>query len=227
MGLFGKIFLRVSAVVLLLVGAAAAKSGVIPRDGEVIEGRPATDTEKSDILVEFMSTTNGPFTEQSVVSGIRRMFVTMSPDRMQQLSVFAREIRDLGLSPETEIKAVETLLNMIEQSSGSKISERGAAQLTGQIVDQFVTPGKLVQASIPAADSAVQGTDSPGSHPFDRTTQARSGWDHPNQEVQVAQAGILAPEKLELFRPILAPETLETSFGFGAGEITTTDAYHQ
>ncbi len=207
MGFVGKLFLHVSSVVLLLVGATPAKSGVLPRDGKIIKGQPGTESKKSDLFAEFLSTTKRPFTEQSVVSGIRRMIVTMRPDRMQQLSVFARDIRDLGLSPDTEIKAVETVLTTIEQLSDSTISEREAAQLTGQIVDQFVTPGKLAQASTLAGDSAAQGTGSPGS-------QARPERNRSSQKVQLALAGLMAPEELE------------TVFELAAGEVDTADAYH-
>ncbi len=219
MGFVGKLLLHVSAVVLLLVGATTAKSGTTQRDGGIVKGRSGAETKKSDLYVEFISATEKPYTEQSVVSGIRRMIVTMRPDRMQQLSDFARDIRDLGLSPDTEIKAVETVLTTIEQLSDSTISEREAAKLTGQIVDQFVTPGKLAQASTLAGDSAAQGTGSPGS-------QARPERNRSSQKVQLAQAGLMASEKLEVFRPILAPEELETVFELAAGEVDTADAYH-
>ncbi len=148
------------------------------------------------------------------------MIVTMRPDQIQQLSVFARDIRDLGLSPDTEIKAVETVLTTIEQLSNSTISEQEAAQLTGRIVDQFVTPGKFAQASTLADGGAVQDTGSPGS-------RAKPERNQPSQEIQLTQAGLMAPEKLEVFRPILAPEELETEFEPAAGEVETADAYHQ
>lgn len=219
MGFVGKLLLHVSAVVLLLVGATTAKSGVPQRDDEVVKGRSGAEAKKSDLYVEFISTTTKPYTEQSVVSGIRRMIVTMRPDRMQQLSDFARDIRDLGLSPDTEIKAVETVLTTIEQLSDSTISEQEAAQLTGQIVDQFVTAGKFAQASTLADGGAAQNTGSPGS-------PARPERNRPSQTVQLAQAGLMAPEKLEVFRLILAPEELETEFEPAAGEVDTADAYH-
>ena len=227
MGFVGKLFLHVSSVVLLLVGATPAKSGVLPRDGKIVRGQPGTESIKSDLFAEFLSTTKRPFTEQSVVSGIRRMVVTISPDRMQQLSVFARDIRDLGLSPDTEIKAVEILLSRIELMSDSTISEREAAQLTGQIVDQFVSPGKLAQASTPTSDKAAQGPSFQGLHPLDIKAQSWSGQVRPSQEVQLTQAGLSAPERLEVFQAIVAPEELELNFEPAAGEIDISDAYHR
>ena len=167
-------------------------------------------------MKEFIASTKKPYTEQSVESGIRRLFDNMGSDRLRELPVLSRNLHGLGLGPENEIAAVETLLAMVDQLSGSTISDDQAGQLSGQIFDQFVAAVTVTQAAAAMADDGARGggaslePGSPGSG-----TQMGPG--RAVQRTQLAQAGISSPEKVDQFLPEYAPEELE-QFEPAAGE---------
>lgn len=216
MGFIRKLFSSVSSVALLLAGTPGVKSNVPLRSDEAIRQGSGIVAGERDLLKEFIAATERPYTEQTVESGIRRMFDNMGSDRLQQLPAFSRNLHILGMSPENEVAAVETLLAMVDQSSGSTITDERAGRLSGQIFDHFVASVTVAQAAAAVAGEGPKGGDDPlrpGSP--DPGTQADSG--RPIQGTQLAQAGISSPEELELFLPVFALEELE-QFEPAAGE---------
>lgn len=191
MGFIKKLLSSVSSVALLLASSPGVRASV-PSGGDEAARHDAAVTEaESGLVKEFVASTQRPYTEKSVESGIRGLFDNMGSDRLQGLPAFSRNLHGLGLGPENEIAAVETLLAMVDQLPGSMISDAQAGQLSGQIFDQFVAAVTVTQAAAAMAGEGPKGA-------------GRTGL-----VTQLAQAGISSPEKVDQFLPVFAPEELE------------------
>lgn len=213
MGYIKKLLSGVSAISLLLAGATGVRSNVPPRNSEVAKHNFDVQAKQSDLLVKFLAKTKQPYTRYTLQVGMRQMFYKLRSDQVQQVPKFAKELRDLGLSKENEIAAVETLLAMIEELSQSIITERMADLLIEQIFDQYVGTIEVAQTSVVEPDKVDQDTVTPqDSNIFTSHSQAASRYKDIVHDVQLAQSGVPAPEYLETFPGKLAPELLETQF---------------
>ena len=136
----------VSAAVLLVFGASGVSPSIPPQGAEQKKQLPGAlqGIELSgDLLAGFIFHTAGRYTEDTVEAAVRGMLDGMSADRLAELPSFVRALRSLELSPEVEVAAIETLISMLEELSGSLISEEQAAAVTGQVFDQFVEPVRV------------------------------------------------------------------------------------
>jgi len=216
LGFIRKLLSSVSSVALLLASSPGVRASVPPGSDEPARHGAGIAAGDSGLVKEFIASTKKPYTEQSVESGIRRLFDNMGSDRLRELPALSRYLHGLGLGPENEIAAVETLLAMVDQLPGSTITDERAGQLSGQIFDQFVAAVTVTKAAAAMADDGARGggaslePDSPG-------TGAPTGFARAVRRTQLAQAGILAPEKVDQFLPVFAPEELE-QFEPSAGE---------
>lgn len=216
MGFIKKLLSSVSSVALLLASSPGVRSSVPPGSDEAARHGAGIAAGESGLVREFVSSTKRPYTEQSVESSIRRLFDNMGPERLQQLPAFSRNLHALGMGPENEIAAVETLLAMVDQLSGSTITDEQAGLLSGQIFDHFVAAVTVNQAAAAAVGEGTRGDGAslePGSPRSG--TQMSSG--RAVRGTQLAQGGISSPEKVEQFLPVFAPEELE-QFEPSAGE---------
>ncbi len=218
MGFIKKLLSSVSSVALLLASSPGVRASVPSGGDEAARHDAGIAAGESGLVKEFIASTKKPYTEQSVESGIRRLFDNMGSDRLQELTAFSRNLHGLGMGPENEIAAVETLLAMVDQLSGSTISDEQAGQLSGQIFDQFVAAVTVTQAAAAMAGEGRGGGASlePGS-PGPGTQMG------PGRAVlgtQLAQGGISAPEKVDQFLPVFAPEELEQFEPAGGNQIT-------
>jgi len=143
MGFIGRLLSSVSSAVLLLVGASGASVNT-PAQGAGLEqerpGGPGGAEQSVDLLAEFILQSGGRYTEDSVEAAIQHIFDGLPADRVMELPNFARGLQSLELSPEVEVAAIETLITMVEQLSGSLVSEEQAAAVIGRIIDVFVEP---------------------------------------------------------------------------------------
>ena len=146
MGFIGKLLSSVSSAVLILVGASGAGASTTPQVAEQEQQLPGVLGGAGELLAGFIVDTGARYTEDAVEAAVRRMFEGMSPDRIAELPEFVRGLRSLGLSPEVEVAAVETLISMLEEQSGLLISAERAAAVTGQVFDEFVEPIMVAQA---------------------------------------------------------------------------------
>ena len=101
--------------------------------------------QSSDLLAGFILHTGGRYTEDTAEAAIQHMFDGLPADRVAELPSFVHGLRSLGLSPKVEVAAVETLITMLEQRSGSLVSEQQAAAVTLQIFGMFVEPIRVAQ----------------------------------------------------------------------------------
>ena len=208
MGFIKKLLSSVSSVALLLAGAPGVKSSVPPRSDEAARHSVGIAAGESGLLTEFVVATDRPYTEQTVESGIRRLFDNMEFDRLHQLPAFSRDLQVLGMGAENEIAAVETVLAMVDQLPGSAITGEQASQLSGQIFDHFVAAVRVAQVAAAVSGDGSRGRDaSLGSGSPGPRTHAGSG--RAVRGTQLAQSGIYAPEKVDQFLPVFAPEQLE------------------
>ena len=145
MGFIGKLLSGVSAAVLMLVGGSGAGANTPPQGAQQEKQLLGVLGGAGDLLAGFIVETGARYSEDAAEAAIRRMFDGMSADRVLDLPKFVRGLRSLRLSPEVEVAAVETLISMLEEVSGSLISEEQAAAVTGQIFDQFVEPIRVAQ----------------------------------------------------------------------------------
>ncbi len=192
MGFIKKLLSSVSSVALLLASSPGVRASVPAGSDEAARHGAGIAAGESGLVKEFVASTKRPYTEQSVESGIRRLFDNMGSDRLQELPAFSRNLHGLGMGPENEIAAVETLLAMVDQLSGSTISDDRAGQLSGQIFDQFVAAVTVTQA---AAAMAGEGRDGGVSlEPGSPGPGTQMGPGRAVLGTQLAQGGISAPE---------------------------------
>lgn len=153
MGFIGKLLSTVSSVVLILAGASGANASKSPPStspqGAEQQQLPSIGAGAGELLGGFILDTGARYTEDTVEAAVRRMLDGMSPDRVTYLPEFVRGLRSLGLSPEVEVAAVETLISVLEELSGSLISAEQAAAVTGQVFDEFVEPLRLAAGTNP------------------------------------------------------------------------------
>jgi hypothetical protein len=221
LGFIKKLLSSVSSVALLLASSPGVRASVPPGGDEAARHDAGIAAGESGLVKEFVASTKRPYTEHSVELGIRRLFDSMGSDRLRQLPEFSRNLHGLGMGPENEIAAVETLLAMVDQLSGSTISDEQAGQLSGQIFDQFVAAVTVTQT---AAAMAGEGTRGGGAslEPGSPGPGAQTGFGRAVQRTQLAQAGISSPEKVDQFLPEYAPEELE-QFEPAAGDQITAN----
>ena len=101
--------------------------------------------QSSDLLAGFILHTGGRYTEDTAEAAIQDMLDGLPADRVAELPSFVHGLRSLGLSPKAEAAAVETLITMLEQRSGSLVSEQQAAAVILQIFGMFVEPIRVAQ----------------------------------------------------------------------------------
>ena len=193
----------VSSIALILSGVSGA-TATVPADHPEFATRPS-DTEDfgkphrtGDLLAELVLS-KGPLTEQTIETGLLYVLGGLTPEQAAKLPLLMRDLRTLGLRPEVEVAAAETLIAIVREASGTILTTKQAELLVGEVFDQFVKPTKIALNPNPPA---------------------WPGGDRPIHDVQIAQVGILAPEELESFLPKIAPEEIVTQFEPGA-------AYHQ
>lgn len=153
MGFIGKLLATVSSIALILSGASgaiASKSAPdnSPQDTEQ-QPPPSIGAGAEDLLSGFIVDAGGRYTEEGVEASVRRLMEGMSPDRVTYLPDFVRGLRSLGLSPEVEVAAVETLISILEEQAGLLISAERASAVTGEIFDEFVAPYLVAAGSDP------------------------------------------------------------------------------
>ncbi len=105
--------------------------------------------QSSDLLAGFILHTGGRYTEDTAEAAIQHMLDGLPADRVAELPSFVHGLRSLGLSPKAEAAAVETLITMLEQRSGSLVSEQQAAAVILQIFGMFVEPIRVAQGQDP------------------------------------------------------------------------------
>ena len=160
MGFIGKLFSSVSAIVLLLSSASSASVNKLAQKGEQVKPQPGVSGGAAELFAEFVVETGAGYTEDVVEAAVRRMFDDMSSDSVADLPEFVRNLRSLGLNPEVEVAAVETLISMVKDKSGSLISEEQAAQVVEQILDEYLKFERL--ASHGGAHLILRDEDSDG-----------------------------------------------------------------
>jgi hypothetical protein len=151
MGFIGKLLSTVSSAVLILLGASGASASTSPQGAAQKQQQqlPSVRGGAAELLAGFIVDTGGRYTEDVVEAAVRRMLDGMSPDRVAYLPGFVRGLRSLGLSPEVEVAAVETLISMLEEQSGLQISAEQAAAVAGQVFDEFVEPFTVAEGESP------------------------------------------------------------------------------
>ncbi len=190
----------VSSIALFLSGVSGATANVPADNPEFATQLSGTaDFGKSrrtgDLLLELILS-EGQLTEQSIETGLQYMLVGLTPEQAAKLPLLMRDLRTLGLRPEIEVAAAETLIGVVRKASGTILTKKQAEVLVGDVFDQFVNSTKI----------AINPNPPP-----------RPDASSPVHDIQLAQAGISAPEVLESFRPIFAPEELELVFEPSAG----------
>lgn len=195
-----KLLSSVSAIAMFLSGASGAAANV-PANNPDIATLPSgtADSGRSPRTGDLLATlilSEGQLTEQSIETGLRSMLAGLTPEQAAKLPVLMRDLRTLGLRPEIEVAAAETMIGIVRKASGTLLTTKQAEFIVGDVFDQFVKPTSIAINPNPAA-RPVEG--------------------NPTQDIQLAQAGVLAPEGLEIFPPLMAPEELETQFEPGAG----------
>ena len=161
MGFIGKLFSSVSAVALLLAGASSASANKPAQKEEQEKQQPGVRGGAAELFAEFVVETGARYTEDVVEAAVRRMFDDMSSDTLADLPEFVRNLRSLGLNPEVEVAAVETLISMTKEKSGSLISEEQAAQVVEEILDEYLKFERL--ASHGGGHWIIRDEDSDGS----------------------------------------------------------------
>ncbi|MCZ6862422.1 MAG: hypothetical protein O7I42_19475 [Alphaproteobacteria bacterium] len=195
-----KLLSSVSAIAVFLSGVSGATGSVSSNNPEFAARSSGTsDFGKSrrtgDLLVELILS-EGQLTEQSIETGLNNMLAGLTPDQAAKIPRLMRDLRTLGLRPEIEVAAAETLIGIVRKASGRILAAKQAELLVGDIFDQFVTPTKIAMYPNPPARSA-------GGSPLHETQLAT---DHnPQEQIE------------ENFAPLMAPEELETLFEPGAG----------
>ena len=193
----------VSSIALFLSGASGATANVLA-DNPEFATRPSdtvdigTAHRTGDLLAELVLS-KGPLTEQTIGTGLLNILGGLTPEQAAKLPLLMRDLRTLGLRPEVEVAAAETMIAIVREASGTILTTKQAELLVGDVFDQFVKPTKIAINPNPPASPVG---------------------DRPIHDIQLAQAGVLAPEELESFLPKMASEEIATQFEPGA-------AYHQ
>ncbi len=148
MGFIRKLLTGVSSAALVLAGGAGIAKDARAEDERlkiVIRPPPPTDT-----LRRFVNKLDGDFSAARIEPVIVEIFAGVTADRIEELAIFAREIRrDLELDPVAEVVAIETMLALVPLLPRTMISEQAANEVAGQIFDEFVSGGPFLQASAP------------------------------------------------------------------------------
>jgi len=140
MGFVGRLLSTVSSAVLILLGASGASASTSPQ-GTIQKQQqqlPSVRGGAAELLAGFIIDAGDVYSEDVVEAAIRRMLDGISPDRLKDLPGFVRGLQGLGLKPEVEVAAVETLVSMLEEQSGLLISAEQAAAATGEVFEEYV-----------------------------------------------------------------------------------------
>lgn len=195
-----KLLSGVSSIVLFLFSVSGTTANV-PADNPEGATHPSGTADfgkahRTDDLLAELVLSKGPLTEQTIETGLQHMLGGLTPEQAAKLPLLMRDLRTLGLNPEVEVAAAETMIAIVREASGTILTTKQAELLVGDVFDQFVKPTKIAINPNPPA-WPVGGS--------------------PIHDIQLAQAGVLAPEELELFLPNLTPEELEEQFQPAAG----------
>jgi len=160
-GRIGKLLSGVSAAVLLFVGASNVPAQL--QGDEKIEQLPGVLGGNGDLIAIFVVETGGNYTEDEVEAAIRRMLDGMSRDRVTELPKFVRDLQNLGLSPEAEVVAVETIISMLVELSGSVISKDQADVVIVDILGEFAPAAGDPKIQILEKSAAEQSREERGN----------------------------------------------------------------
>jgi len=140
MGFVGRLLSTVSSAVLILLGASGASASTSPQGAiqKQQQQLPSVSGGAAELLAGFILDAGDVYTEDVVEAAVRRMLDGITPDRLTDLPGFVRGLHSLGLKPEVEVAAVETLVSMLEEQSGLLISAEQAAAATGEVFEEFV-----------------------------------------------------------------------------------------
>ena len=142
MGFVGRLLSTVSSAILILLGASGASASTSPQGAiqKQQQQLPSVRGGAAELLAGFILDAGDVYSEDVVEAAVRRMLDGMSPDRLRKLPGFVRGLRSLGLRPEVEVAAVETLISVLEEQSGRLISVEQAVAVAGQVFDEFIEP---------------------------------------------------------------------------------------
>ena len=140
MGFVGRLLSTVSSAVLILLGASGASASTSPQGAiqKQQQQLPSVRGGAAELLAGFILDAGDVYSEDVVEAAVRRMLDGISPDRLKDLPGFVRGLQSLGLKPEVEVAAVETLVSMLEEQSGLLISAEQAAATTGEVFEEYV-----------------------------------------------------------------------------------------
>ena len=137
----------VSSIALFLSGVSGATANV-PADNPELATQPSgvADFGKSrrtgDLLVKLILS-GGQLTERSIETDLQYMLVDLTPEQVIKLPLLMGDIRTLGLRPEIEVAAAETLIRIVGKASGTVLTKNQAKLIVGDVFDQFVNPTKI------------------------------------------------------------------------------------
>ena len=154
MGRIGKLLSGVSSAVLLFLGASNVPAQL--QSDEKVEQLPVILMGKDGLITGFVAETGGRYTEDTVEAAIRRMLEGMSADRVTELPKFVRDLQNLGLSPEAQVVAVETIISMLVEISGSLISQDQADVVIADILEEFAPAAGPPEPEISNIESASE-----------------------------------------------------------------------
>ena len=79
------------------------------------------------------------------------MLAGLTPEQAAKLPLLMRDLRTLGLRPEIEVAAAETLIGIVRKASGTIVTTKQAKILVADVFDQFVKPTKIAIKPNPPA----------------------------------------------------------------------------
>lgn len=167
MGIIRKLLTGVSSAALLFVSGVAELKDARADHGrlQIVIPPPA----RTNMLREFLVKLDGNFNTTLIEPAVVGLFVDVTPERIEELPKFARELRELKLNPVAEVVAIETMLALVPLLPRSMISEVAANEVAGQIFDEFVSGGPFIQtgATAVAATPSNQNPIAPVQIEFD------------------------------------------------------------
>lgn len=152
MGFIRKLLTGVSSAALLIVGGGAPEV----KDARADDGRleiVIRPPPRTYALQQFLDNLGGNFSTTLIEPAIVEVFAGITAERIEELPIFARELRDLDLDPVAEVVAVETMLALVPLLPRAMISEDAAIEVAGQIFDEFVSGGPFIQTGTAAASA--------------------------------------------------------------------------
>jgi len=151
MGFIGRLLSTVSSTVLILLGASGANANTSPQDTQQQLPSVRGGGASAELVAGFILDTGGVYTEDVVEAAVRRTLGDMLHGRLKELPGFVRGLHSLGLKPEVEVAAVDTLVSMLEEQSGGLISAEQAAAAIGEVFEVFVEPLAVAAGDAPKA----------------------------------------------------------------------------